>query len=395
MVLLAGIQFVILSDYLVLMPMGPSLMATLGLQTHQFAGLVSVYSIGAIVVSVLTAGILDKFPRVRELQVVFLLFCIVSALHACARDFHLLLGLRFVTGGLAGLCGSLILSVISETYANHHRGRIIGRVLGATSLAQVVAIPVGLFLVAKLGWKAPFILHAILGGGICLGLFRIPAVPVLPFGKPHERTRVWSKLFGIIHESFHFKAMLCTLLTMFAGTLIIPFLPLVMVYQYQIAESRLGIVYLVAGVVAFVTSLIAGQLAERGTGRAAIYLIFSLGILPLAIFTWVEVMPAGIVIAVFTACNALFVVRMIPLNRFVMEFIHPDYLGGFQSINTALLHMGASLAAWTGGQLIQADVHGVSGFGNVALLSTTAMVLLFFLIQIGFGKQGNSEKMGD
>ena len=388
--LLASIQFLLLSDYLLVMPIGPNLMQNLLISTSQFAALISVYSIGAITVALTTAGFLDRFDRMLELRIAFLIFLAVSGLHIFASSYTTLLLLRFLAGGLAGLCGSLLMSVLSHSFGSNQRGRAIGMVLSATSVAQIIGIPVGLFLVNKFSWNTPFLLNCCLGIPILILLFRVKPEP--DSTKNQDTTPgttsvgALRQMLDIARQPFHFKAILCTLLTMSAGTLIIPFLPLLLVYRYHVPETQLGPVYLFAGILAFVASLVAGKLSGTGSGKLAIFTIFPLGILPLLTFTFVPSMPVIAAVAVFTVCNTLLVIRMIPINRFILEYVHPDYMGGFQSINTALLHIGASSAAAIGGFFISAKDGQLTGFGNAAFLSISILAVLLLLIQFGFRK---------
>lgn len=389
-ILLALLQFIILSDYLVLMPMGPMLMDTFRLDTRQFAGLVSIYSIGAIIIAFTTAGVLDRFDRFRSLQLVFLCFLVISALHLLVNDYRVLLLLRFFAGGAAGLIGSLIMSVISQKFVSNRRGRVIGIVLSATSICQIVGIPAGLFLVTRYGWKAPFLLNALLGLVVCLFLLRIQ-----PERNPVRRERpVGNQMLRIAREPFHLQAMVCTLLTMLAGNLIVPFLPLLLVFRHGVPENEMGGIYLIAGLVAFGGSLLAGKVSERGNGRFAIYLVSSLGMIPLLVFAFAGAMPGWGVVGVFAICNALLITRMIPTNRFVMEFIHPDLLGGFQSINTALMHIGASSAAWIGGFLISVEDGKMLGFEHAVFASISATCLVFVIVFVGFRSRPESSGQG-
>lgn len=378
--LLASLQFIILSDYLIVMPMGPILMETFSIRTGQFAGLISIYSIGAIVIAFTTAGWLDRFDRMRSLQVALICFLGISALHGLVDDFRLLGLLRFLAGGVAGLIGSLVMSVVTQTFPSNRRGRVIGIVLSATSVCQIVGIPAGLFLMAKLGWKAPFLLNSVLAL-----LVLIPLLRLAPGGQQTlSKQPLGSQMLRITRERHHFKAMLCTLLTMLAGSLVVPFLPLLLVYRFGVPENELSGVYLVAGLVAFVASLLAGKLAERGDGRFGFSVLGLLGVLPLLMLAGIDSMPRAAVVAVFALGNALLIVRMIPMNRFIMEYIHPELLGGFQSVNTALMHVGASSAAAIGGLLISVNEGELAGFGSVVAGSIAVLMLVLLLMQFGF-----------
>src|SRR5512142_2256825 len=79
---LAGIQFSHVIDFMIMMPLGPILIAELGITTHEFGLLVASYSFSAAFSGLLAATFVDRFERKRMLLVMFALFGIATL--ACA-----------------------------------------------------------------------------------------------------------------------------------------------------------------------------------------------------------------------------------------------------------------------------------------------------------------------
>jgi predicted MFS family arabinose efflux permease len=71
---LAGIQFISILDFMIMMPLGPILMSSFDMSTHEFGLLVSSYSFSAAVSGLLAATFVDRFERKRVLLTVFVLF---------------------------------------------------------------------------------------------------------------------------------------------------------------------------------------------------------------------------------------------------------------------------------------------------------------------------------
>ena len=60
---LAGLQFINLVDFMIVMPLGPQLQADLGIRAHQFGWIVSSYTLAAGIAGFFAAAWLDRLPR--------------------------------------------------------------------------------------------------------------------------------------------------------------------------------------------------------------------------------------------------------------------------------------------------------------------------------------------
>ena len=63
--MLAAVQFFSIVDFMVVMPLGPQLRRTLGIEPLQFGLIVSSYTVSAGLAGLLGSSILDRFGRKR------------------------------------------------------------------------------------------------------------------------------------------------------------------------------------------------------------------------------------------------------------------------------------------------------------------------------------------
>src|SRR5437867_3517362 len=63
LLILASVQFTSIVDFMVIMPLGPQLMRTLGIDPAQFGLIVSSYTISAGIAGLLASSFLDRFGR--------------------------------------------------------------------------------------------------------------------------------------------------------------------------------------------------------------------------------------------------------------------------------------------------------------------------------------------
>ena len=87
LIILAGVQFTHLMDFMVLMPLGPQFMRIWDITAVEFAVLVSTYTLSGAIASVLCALYIDRFDRKRALILLYGGFVVSNFLCAAAADF--------------------------------------------------------------------------------------------------------------------------------------------------------------------------------------------------------------------------------------------------------------------------------------------------------------------
>src|SRR5882757_6944293 len=154
--LLAFIQFTIILDFMIMSPLGAIIMPALNITAAQFGVAVSAYAFSAGIAGILAAGFADRFDRKKLLLFFYVGFTAGTALCALAPTFHVLLLGRIVTGLFGGVMGSIVLAIITDLFALHLRGRVMGFVQTAFAASQVLGIPAGLFLSNHWSWNVSF-----------------------------------------------------------------------------------------------------------------------------------------------------------------------------------------------------------------------------------------------
>jgi Major Facilitator Superfamily/Trypsin-like peptidase domain len=143
--LLAFLQFSIILDFMIISPLGATIMPDLEIGPQRFGEIVSAYAFSAGISGIVAAGFADRFDRKRFLLFFYFGFIIGTALCALAPNYHLLLLARIVTGLFGGVIGSVVLAIATDLFPFQMRGRVMGVVQTAFSASQVLGIPVGLY----------------------------------------------------------------------------------------------------------------------------------------------------------------------------------------------------------------------------------------------------------
>ncbi|MFT5667464.1 MAG: putative MFS family arabinose efflux permease, partial [Vicingaceae bacterium] len=151
---LAVIQFSHITDFMILMPLGPQLMKAFNILPSQFALLVSTYTFSAGISGFIGAFFIDRFDRKTAILTMASGFAIGTLACGFTETYYELLITRSVTGLFGGVMGALILSIIGDVIPNKRRAGAMGMVMAAFSFASVVGVPAGLFLADLSDWHA-------------------------------------------------------------------------------------------------------------------------------------------------------------------------------------------------------------------------------------------------
>src|ERR1700729_3222744 len=154
--LLALVQFTIIIDFMIMSPLGAIIMPALDISAAQFGVAVSAYAFIAGISGILAAGFADRFDRKWLLLFFYVGFTLGTALCAVSPNYHVLLLGRIVTGLFGGVIGSVVLAIVTDLFALHLRGRVMGFWQTAFAASQVLGIPVGLFLSNHWNWHVAF-----------------------------------------------------------------------------------------------------------------------------------------------------------------------------------------------------------------------------------------------
>src|SRR5262245_7199914 len=108
LLVLACVQFCHVFDFIIMVPLGPTLEKALHVNTRQFGLLVSAYGFAACVTALLLSRYVDRCDRKRALLALFGGFLAGTLLCAVAPDYGALLAGRLIAGGCGGVLGAAV-----------------------------------------------------------------------------------------------------------------------------------------------------------------------------------------------------------------------------------------------------------------------------------------------
>lgn len=370
--LLAGIQLTLLLDFMVLMPLGPELMQKLQISAAAFGALVSSYTLASAICGVSGLFWLGRFERKRTLLALYAGFALATLGCASATSSLTLLAARVLAGACAGLLWAVVMDVIIETVPEERRGSAIGLVMSAYAVAAVLGVPLGLWLASWQGFRAPFVMIAVLS--LVLWLLAVRVLPASD-GAASE-TESGESIKQLLREPGLVGGWLLTFAVVSAGFLMIPYLGTHFVGNLGVGSKQLGLVYLCGGVVTFFTSRLIGNWVDRAGPSLVLAVLLMASAVPHLLVTHLGEVPLWAAISSFILFMTLTSGRMIPTMALLSSRVPGPLRARYLAVNTAVSDGASGAAAWLSGMLLTTTPSGhLLGFDRVGLLAVGVSVL--------------------
>ena len=376
---LSAVNFTHIMDFVIMMPLGPQFFRVFNINTQQFSIVVSSYTFAAAISGLISSLFIDRYDRKRALLVLYAGFIVGTYLCALAPTFFLLVCARVVAGAFGGVAGGLVMAIVGDVIPLARRGRAVGTVMAAFSIASVVGVPIGLYFATSISWHAPFI------GLACMGVvLLVIGMKTLPHLRGHltkgvERNPI-RELKAVITEPNHIRAFLLTSSLMFGGFSVIPFLSPFMVKNIGLREDQLPLIYFFGGAATFFTSQLIGRLADRFGKHRTFYVVAMASMIPILLVTNLTPVPLWLVLC----CSTLFMVlvsgRFVPAMALITGSTTSAMRGGFMSVNSSVQQAAAGAAAAMAGMfLVQTGDGPIYRFGFVGILACAFTLLSMWL----------------
>ena len=377
---LAGIQFSHILDFMIMMPLGPVLIKTFAISTHQFGLLVASYSFSAALSGLLAATFVDRFERKRMLLSIFILFGLASLACGLAPSYATLLIARALAGAFGGVMGAMVQTIIGDVIPFERRARASGVVMSAFSASTIAGVPISLWLANWLNWRAPFVLVAVL-----TIVFVIIGQQVLPQLRHHisaqKRAHPFVPMFDVLRDPNHLRALMFSALLIFAGFTVIPYITLYAVHNIGIHQHDIPFIYLAGGAATLFSARFIGHRADL-YGKVKIYRLVALAAsLPLLLLTQVTAAPLWLWLLYTTAFFVLVSGRMIPAMAIITSAAQPKLRGTFMSLNATMQSLAMALASTLAGFIITQDSAGeIVHYDKVGYVALAANALAIWFV---------------
>lgn len=392
LLVLAAIQFTNIVDFMIMMPMGDILKKELSIGPSQYGFLVASYGIAAFVTAFAGVFYLDNLDRRKALLTAYFGFMIGTLSSALlpntesdTLNYWLFVFTRVITGLTGGLLGGLVLSIVGDTIPIERRGRAMGIVTMAFSLAAILGMPVALTLVDVFDndWHVPFYGVTLLA--IPIWLMAWKQIP--PMGE-HLKNRPAFDRMAAIRMAFTSReqrnALLFTVLLVLGQFTVISFMTPFYINNVGLEQRDIKWIYLVGGAATVVSGFFIGRMVDK-VGRFRVFTVAALlSIIPVLVITHLPVVPLYVVLAIAAFFFVLVSGRMIPANTIATSVVNPQQRAGFMSLNSAMMSLASGSSGIIAGLIIsQTDENApLMNFEYVGYLAAASTLLSLVVVRV-------------
>jgi predicted MFS family arabinose efflux permease len=160
-VMVGSISFISSMVFSMVGALAPMFARDLHMPAQRIGMIMGAYMLSSSISGFLGTLYLDRFDRRKALA--FGLTGVVTGLviTGIAPTFGTLIAARVLSGVFAGPSNSLAIATLVDNIPHQRRGRALGVISSFQALAQIVGIPLGLYITGLFGtWRAPFLVIA-------------------------------------------------------------------------------------------------------------------------------------------------------------------------------------------------------------------------------------------
>ena len=379
--LIGAVNFINVLDFMIVLPLGPDFARALGIPASHIGFIGGSYSAAAGVSGVMASFFLDRFDRRQALAACMAGLVVGTALGGVAFDLPTLLLARVVAGLFGGPAISVALAIVADTVAPERRGRAMGAITSAFSLAAIAGVPAGLELARLGGWRLPLFSVAALGVAVIVG-----AIALLPPMRGHlliaGRRGGAAILADLLGQRRIWLAYALGGLPFLSVFLIIPNISPFVQLNLGFPRARLGLLYLIGGSLTFFGSRLAGRVVDR-IGATPVTFAATALLTIIILLCYVFYVPAIPVLALFPLFMLMSNCRFVATSATLTKVPDADERAGFMSLLSAVQSFASTAGAFLAAQILTSDADGrLVHMDEVALISIALSLLIPVLMLI-------------
>ncbi|HWO22443.1 MAG TPA: MFS transporter [Kofleriaceae bacterium] len=372
--LIGAVQFINTLDFMMVMPLGPDFAKALGIPSSELGLVGGSYTAAAAVAGIAGAFFLDRFDRRRALGVALAGLVLGTAAGGLATGLPSLLAARVIAGAFGGPATSLALAIISDAIPPERRGRAMGAVMGAFSVASVLGVPAGLELARVGGWRAPFYVVAALGAVLAAA-----AVAILPPQQAHlsaDRRGPPISFRDVLRRPVVRLSLSGNAVAVIANFALIPNLSAYFQFNRGYPRDRLGLLYMIGGAISFGTMRLSGWLTDR-YGAPLVTACGSTAFITVLLVGFIYPIGALPVLGIFVGFMVSQGFRFVPMQALASRVPEPRERARFMSAQSAVQHLASSAGAMLGAQFLTEQAGGkLVGIDDLAWFAVGTSILL-------------------
>jgi MFS family permease len=353
-------------------PVFPMIARELGIPTESVGLLITVFTLPGIVLTPIMGILADRYGRKKVLVPSLLLYALAGGSCALARDFNLLLLLRFLQGVGGASIGSVNVTLIGDLFQGRRRTAAMGYNASVLSIGTASYPSIGGAL-ALFGWFVPFLMP-LAAIPVAIGVF-ILLDPV----KLEAPGKLSVYLGGVWKEMMRAEVLalfligLVTFILIFGPYLV--FLPVILGTRFQATPLIIGIIMSCGSLSTAVTSArlepLSRRFSQKGLIRAAFF-IYAVAFLAIPFLPTIWLFPLPVMLFGFAQG-----INYPAVLTLLAGLAPTKNRAAFMSTNGMVLRTGQTL-----GPVVTAGAFLWGGIEAVFHLSAALSLALFLVIPL-------------
>ena len=376
-----SISFVVVMGVSSLTPVFPAVVEAFGISPEQVGLLITFYALPGIILTPVYGILADRFGRKQVLVPALILFALAGSACALARDFQVLLALRFLQGVGGASLGSLTATLVGDLYEGPRRTDAMGYKASVLSVSSAILPTIGGGL-ALLGWYVPFALPIV---GLAVGAAVLFILDLDPTKAQTSFTSYLGDAWAGMRTPRVLGLYLATLLSFVVlyGAYM-TFIPLHLSSRFGSSAPAIGLVMTLGSLTTAATASRLGFLSrfvapDRLLPVAFALFALSFALIPLAPGYWWVALAVG-VFGVGQAWNYAVVLTLLAGEA------PEEHRAVFMGVNGMVIRIGQAM-----GPLIMAVVFASVGMAGVFFTASGVCVAVFVALPFLL-KRGGPEK---
>ena len=371
-----SISFIVVMGVSSLTPVFPAVVEAFGISPEQVGLLITLYALPGILLTPIYGVLADRFGRKQVLVPALILFALAGSACSLARNFQLLLALRFLQGMGGASLGFLTATLVGDLYRGRRRTEAMGYKASVLSLSSAILPTIGGGL-ALLGWYVPFalpILGLAVGAAVLFILDLDTATPET--GVMSYLGEAWAGMKRPRVLGLYF-ATLVSFVVLYGAYM--TFIPLFLSSRFGASPPSIGLVMTLGSLTTAVTASRLGVISRHVSPNRLLpvaFLFFALSFLmfPFAPGYWWAAGAVG-VFGIGQAWNYSVVLTLLAGEA-------PDeHRAVFMGVNGMVIRVGQA-----SGPVIMAGVFAVGGMDSVFFVASAVCLSLSMVLPLLLGR---------
>lgn len=342
--------FAIGTTEFVIVGLVPTIAQDLGVSLPSAGLLVSLYALGVAVGAPVLTALTGRWKRKTVLLTIMALFVLGNLLAWVAPGYESLIAARILTGLAHGVFFSIGSTIATGLVSKEKEASAIAIMFTGLTVALVTGVPLGTWIGQNFGWRATFMVVAVLGLVALIG-----SALLVPKNLKQSAPAKISQQLKVLTQPRLLLVYGMTAVgyggTFVAFTFLAPILEQVSGFE----SSAIGLIMLVYGVSVAVGNIWGGRLADRMGPVKALHIIFTALALVLLAFTFTASNPVSSVLTVLIW--GAFAFGNVPgLQVYVVQLAEkytPEAVDVASGLNIAAFNVGIALGSILGGVIIE------------------------------------------